>query len=212
MEDARIAFTANLIEVSKEHVEDWKLPEDKLSELEEAHTEHKTEFEKCYKVPHTTVDTQTKNAADDAATEKLRTFIAGHLQHNDLIDDAGLKALGLPVYDKTRTEPSDPAEIPDVNVSTPAPRTVRVKFKGKTAKRWGGKDKDAKAIELMYAILDHFPASLDELTRMIRETRSPIDLVFDESQRGKKLYFVVRWENGPKHKGRWSEIIMVIVP
>jgi hypothetical protein len=47
---------------------------------------------------------------------------------------------------------------------------------------------------------------------MTRETRSPIELVFDENQRGKKLYFVVRWENGPKHKGKWSEIFMVIIP
>jgi hypothetical protein len=210
-EDERIAFTANLIDVSIAHVGPWGLPPATLADLQQVHLKHKTLFDKCYKVPHTTVDTEAKNAADAVATEKLRAFIAGHLQHNSLIDDAGHRALGIPIHDTTPTEPTDPAEIPEVEVSTPAPRTARVKFRGK-GKRWCGKPDDAKAIELMYAILDHFPTSLDELIRMERETSRPFELVFDENQRGKKLYFVVRWENGPRHKGPWSEIFMVIIP
>jgi hypothetical protein len=37
-------------------------------------------------------------------------------------------------------------------------------------------------------------------------------MTFDEDQRGKRLYFAVRWETGAVKKGNWSDIFSAIIP
>jgi hypothetical protein len=36
--------------------------------------------------------------------------------------------------------------------------------------------------------------------------------VFDESQRGEKVFFCLRWENAKGAKGPWGEIYSAIIP
>jgi hypothetical protein len=40
----------------------------------------------------------------------------------------------------------------------------------------------------------------------------PVELVFDEGQRGKRVYFAVRWESGAVKKGPESEIYSAVIP
>jgi hypothetical protein len=37
-------------------------------------------------------------------------------------------------------------------------------------------------------------------------------MTFDEDQRGKRLWFAVRWENGTVQKGKWSDIFSAVIP
>lgn len=37
-------------------------------------------------------------------------------------------------------------------------------------------------------------------------------LTFDENQRGKTVYFALRWENTRGEKGPWSQIVSSIIP
>jgi hypothetical protein len=37
-------------------------------------------------------------------------------------------------------------------------------------------------------------------------------LTFEEDERGKKVYFAVRWESGAGKKGLWSDIYSAIIP
>jgi hypothetical protein len=43
-------------------------------------------------------------------------------------------------------------------------------------------------------------------------TRSPLELVFEEDERGKKGYFAARWESGTVKKGKWSDIFYAVIP
>jgi hypothetical protein len=52
----------------------------------------------------------------------------------------------------------------------------------------------------------------NELKQFVLATHSPYKLVFDPSQRGKKVYIAARWQNRRGEKGPWSEIICVVVP
>jgi hypothetical protein len=61
-------------------------------------------------------------------------------------------------------------------------------------------------------ISDTPPTKLADLLHSSFSTHSPLELVFDEDQRGKRLYFAVRWENGTVKKGPWSDIYSVIIP
>ncbi|MDR0717551.1 MAG: hypothetical protein LBF50_09055 [Azoarcus sp.] len=44
------------------------------------------------------------------------------------------------------------------------------------------------------------------------DTNRPATLAFDESQRGKMLYFCLRWEGNTGLKGPYGEIYNTIVP
>jgi hypothetical protein len=61
-------------------------------------------------------------------------------------------------------------------------------------------------LELCYLIADTQPAEIDELVHSAFATKSPLEITFKESDRGKKLFFAVRWETGTVKKGPWSEI------
>jgi hypothetical protein len=51
-----------------------------------------------------------------------------------------------------------------------------------------------------------------DLTRSEFATRSPLELTFEEDERGKKMYFAARWETGAMKKGKWSDIFSAIIP
>jgi hypothetical protein len=66
--------------------------------------------------------------------------------------------------------------------------------------------------EIRWGLLDAPPAHVDDLPHSDFDTHSPITLVFDESQRGKPLYFCLRWEGNTGLKGPYGEIGSAIVP
>jgi hypothetical protein len=67
-------------------------------------------------------------------------------------------------------------------------------------------------MELVWLIADPPPAKVAELVHSAFATRSPLELVFEEDQRGKRLYFAVRWETGTVKKGKFSAIYSAIIP
>jgi hypothetical protein len=52
----------------------------------------------------------------------------------------------------------------------------------------------------------------DELTHSNVDTNSPFTLSFENDQRGKTVYFALRWENTRGEKGPWSGIASAIIP
>jgi hypothetical protein len=125
--------------------------------------------------------------------------------------DNGREELRIPIYDKTPSPHPTPDSVPDVEVETPYPRTVWIKFRAINAPRWG-KPEYVHGLEGLWVISDTPPAKIEDLLHSSFSTHSPLELVFDEDQRGKRLYFAVRGENGTVKKGPWSEIYSVIIP
>ena len=66
--------------------------------------------------------------------------------------------------------------------------------------------------EILWAILDAPPAHLGDLVHSAFDTHSPYTLSFDESERGKTVYFALCWENTRGEKGPYSPIESAIVP
>jgi hypothetical protein len=98
-----------------------------------------------------------------------------------------------------------------VEAQTPAPRTLRLRFRAENAIRWG-KPPRVHGLECLWAIADTPPAKIGDLLHSAFATRSPLDMTFDEDQRGKRFWFAVRWENGTVQKGNWSEIFNAVIP
>jgi hypothetical protein len=90
-------------------------------------------------------------------------------------------------------------------------RVLKIHFSDATSDR-RGKPPGVHGAEIRRAILPAPPQSISDLTEPAFDTQSPFKIDFDESQRGKTVYFCLRWENMRGEKGPWSEIVSAIVP
>jgi hypothetical protein len=206
-----IEWSGHLLQVCQDNVTAWKLPSDTLTALVTQHTTYKELFEKCKTAAGTKIDMQNKKDTKALFVPKLEKFIKYHLQNNDLVDNAALVELGLHVPVSTHTPWPTPSEIPSTTVKTPAIRKAEIWFKGINAKRWGRPDK-TKGIRCQYLIGGPPPTRISDLLHTKTAAHNPIEFEFEEDQRGLRVYFAVCWEAGPKKRGPWSEIFMVIIP
>jgi hypothetical protein len=206
-----VSWSANLIAGSKKYAAELDLPADQLAALEALQDEFALLHEKCRTAARSKVDTLAKNEAKAALIKKEEVFVRNHLQNNDRMTDPIRAELGIPVYDTKPTPLPAPESVPEAEVLTPHPRTVRIRFRGENAPRWG-KPAGVHGIECLWAVAEAPVIRIADLSHSSFATRNPLDLVFEEDQRGKRVYFAVRWESGTVKKGPWSEIQSAVIP
>jgi hypothetical protein len=207
----QLVLCGTWIHVSTENKVLWGIADTSLAELgarrDAARSAQAVEENESTRTPVTVAECR---AAFRAQKEFMRDFKRRYFISPPLTD-ADFVALGLKPRAKHRTPVSAPEDIPDVEVQTPHPRTVRIRFRYRNAARWG-KPKNVRGIECQWIIAGSPPLSVDDLLHTATATRNPLELVFEENQRGKKIYFAVRWEAGATKKGKWSDIFYVIIP
>jgi hypothetical protein len=156
------------------------------------------------------VDTEAKDDAKKAAKRAIRAFVNQYLRFPPVTDE-DRTAMGIPNHDGHPSPIPVPGDIPEVDVQTPLPRVLRFRFRRVGMKRWG-KPADVHGMELVWIIADTPPKEVEELVHSAFATRSPLELTFKESERGKRVYFAVRWETGTVKKGKFSAIYSAIIP
>jgi hypothetical protein len=210
-ENYYVDWSDNLIAVSILHKTAWKLPEEKLAELQALHNEVKALHELCQTASYTKLDMQTKNEKKKQLIHLEEVFIRNNLQNNDAMTDIGRKELGIPIHDTKPTPVPAPDSIPEIEIETPHPCTVQIKFRDEHATRWG-KPEHVHGLECVWEFAETPPAKVSDLIHSDFATKNPLELVFEEDQRGKKVYFAARWETGAMKKGKWSDIFSAIIP
>jgi hypothetical protein len=159
----------------------------------------------------TKVTVQAKNTARKAVKDSVRNVLKAYVTYNPLVSDADRDAMGLPIHKTTRTHVPVPTSTPEAKVVLPSPGVVEIDFidsvSGHKAKPDG-----VHGVEIAWAILDTPPAGWNELSRSAFDTCTPQRLVFEGADRGKTIYFALRWENMRGEKGPWSEIYNAIIP
>ncbi|EIQ00536.1 hypothetical protein OpiT1DRAFT_05082 [Opitutaceae bacterium TAV1] len=160
---------------------------------------------------NTSLATQDKKAARAAYEADLRAFVKRYLIANPAVTNAEREGLGLPVYKDGRTPSPVPTTYPDFTIDTTILRQLTIHFR-EHGKKTSAKPDGIHGAEILWAILDTAPASLNDLTRSGFDTHSPFTLTFDENQRGKIVYFALRWENTRGDKGPWSPITHAVIP
>jgi hypothetical protein len=161
-------------------------------------------------VQRTSLITFTKNEKRKVY-EKLLRILVQNLESNPLVTDDDRRSMGIVIRDTTRTPVKSPKSYPEFIIDSSIIRCLIILFwdfgsKSK-AKPYG-----VHGAEIRWAMLDHAPLSIDELVHSGFDTHSPFELTFDESERGKAVYFCLRWESTRGDKGPWSEIVMAIIP
>jgi hypothetical protein len=141
-----------------------------------------------------------------------RKFYTGFLKESPLVSDEDLVSMGMPARNTGRTPSPVEKSYPDYEIDSSTIRRLAIHYFDPTKRATRGKPPGQHGAEIRWAILDSPPKSINELVNSSFITRSPLILDFDESQRGKTVYFCLRWENTRGEKGPWSEIVSAIIP
>jgi hypothetical protein len=157
-------------------------------------------------------DTKAKDTARDALKKATRQFVKEHLEYNSVITDAEREQMGLPVHKTTRTPSHVEETAPDSDTNTSVQGRVTINFFEKGSNHKKGKPAGQHGAEIAWLVSDTPPAKWSDLTHSAIDTNSPFTLEFENDQRGKTVYFALRWENTRGEKGPWSEIKSAIIP
>ena len=165
----------------------------------------------AYEADDSTTKRLAKDEAKDAAKSAMRDFAHTGIRHNKLMHDEDRLFYGIHPADSTHTLDTAPASSPEAEGDTATPRQVTIHFWDSATKK-RAKPHGVHGAEIRWSELDHPPASIDELIHSDFDTASPLTLKFDEADRGKRVYFCLRWESSTNLKGPWGEIGSSIIP
>jgi hypothetical protein len=151
-------------------------------------------------------------AAEADFNNAYRQLYNGYLRNGPLVTDEDLISMGLPKRPSGgRTPTPAPTTVVEATVDTSVPAIISVNYHDKD-KKGTAKPKGVHGVEIAWEILGAPPTDWSELTHSAFDTRTPAQLVFSGEQRGKTLYFALRWENNKGDKGPWSVIYNAIIP
>ncbi|MDR2418855.1 MAG: hypothetical protein LBD79_07350 [Treponema sp.] len=164
-----------------------------------------------YEDTNSTKNRLAKDEAKDEAKSAMRDFANTSIRYNKLMQPEDKLVYGIHPTDHTSTSVGAPETYPEAEADTSIIRQITIHFWDSATKK-RGKPHGVHGAEIRWALLDHEPVSENELVNSDFDTASPLTLKFDESQRGKRLYFCPRWESTTNLKGPFGEIYSAVIP
>jgi hypothetical protein len=154
--------------------------------------------------PHTPVDTLARKQGKAAAGKIIRPFVNQYLRFWPVTDE-DRKAMGIPNRDEHPTPISPPETGPLFSVAQEGPRAIGIAYWNGKKGRKGSKPKGVVGVRIYYG----FEPVADQSQLPFSEwaTRCPHTVRFREADRGKRVYFALKWEIQKEHgESPWSEI------
>ena len=153
---------------------------------------------------------QEKNDARAEYEPVLRTFIQGYLMHNPLVTDADRLKMELPIYDRKPTPAPAPETYPkiDVDFSLRARHIIHVRD---SKSKGSGRPPHVAGFEIWRRIGGDTEPVVTDMQLVEQAVHSPHTLEYAFTERGKKVWYIIRWVNTRGEKGPWSEIVSAII-
>jgi hypothetical protein len=150
---------------------------------------------------NSTYNRTTKDVLLKQAKHDMEDFAAQYVRFNENMTEADKNQLGIYARKKgSRIEPPKTAPVLEPHTGTPGQVVVPYRAADSTRR---GKPPKTLGIKIHWGVLDHAPASRNELTNVAIDTDSPFYLNFGEEDRGKRIYMYGCWvieretEEGP---------------
>lgn len=206
-----LEWAKNLVAYVTAHADDWGISEEQVAALNSLLTEFQRDYAALQEPNHGSTDVYRKNEARKALEAGARDFVNEYLRFNSAVSDEDRLNMGIPPRSASHTPQPPPATHPGCRADTSELRQVGLVFwDNGSSKR--GKPENAHGAEIGWGVLDEPPVSVSGMTHSAFATKSPHVLLFDESERGKRVYYCLRWENMKGEKGPWGEIGSAIIP
>ena len=139
---------------------------------------------------------------------ELYAFLKG----NPVVKDDDLVAMGFPARSTSRPTPVPmPTSHPRANIDIGTLRQLTVNFVDSVTGR-RGKPKGVGGAVVRWGILNEPPTDVEMLKSTILDTKTPIVLKFNESDRQKTAYICLAWQNMRGEMGPWSKITSAVIP
>ncbi|RRJ96240.1 hypothetical protein Ga0100231_020245 [Opitutaceae bacterium TAV4] len=170
---------------------------------------YETALNPASRTPAATAD---KNAARKALETAVRDFVKANLSTgNKAVTDADRENMGLTIPKTTHTPHPVATRAPGCRVDTSLISHLIIHFFDPDnlhhAKLFG-----QQGTEIAWGISTTPVTAAEDLPHSSFDTRSPFTLEFSAHDRGKTVYFCLRWENTTGKKGPWSDIFSAIIP
>jgi hypothetical protein len=165
----------------------------------------------AYEETDSTKNRMVKDESKEAAKSGMRSFANSNIRYNKQMKDEDRLVYGIRPVDRTTASGGTPESYPEAEPDTSIIRQVTIHFWDSATKK-RGKPHGVHGAEIRWSIRDRAPASVAELSNSDFDTATPLTLKFDESQRGQKIYFCLRWETNTNEKGPYGEIYSAIIP
>lgn len=203
-------WTQNLYTYVLSKYQNWNIPSPQPP-LESLLNTYQTALTVAQNPNRGKVDILTKNEARAALEAAVRPYIKAYLSFNPAVSDADREQMGITIHNKIKTPVPPPSTIPEAEIDSAIIRQLTIHFKDNGSER-RGKPPGVHGVEIVWDMTETTPAKMEEFRNSVFDTRSPYTFSFDESQRGKKVFFCLRWENAKGEKGPWSEIYTAVIP
>ena len=186
------------------------IPQPKVQQLvahnDDWHTKHVKLFG-----PHTEVDILAKQLAREVAEPFARSFTQQYLKF-DPVTDLDRANMRIAATHATRSPTGKLIEEVMARCDSSMIRQLIWHYWIKGSEHHA-KPPHAYGVECIYARLDHPPVHISELINREISTASPVELKFDEEERGGKVYCCFRWLGTKEgNEGEWSEIFSAVIP
>jgi hypothetical protein len=147
---------------------------------------------------------QTKDDSRDGLESAVRALVR-QLQSNPAVTDAQRQAMGITVYDATRSATASPTTRPLVTVDSSQRLRHVIAFVDEATPTKKAKPAGVMGAEIWVKIGDPVPINPSELSFLSVDTRTPYSADFDGADGGKTAHYMLRWTNARGEQGPWSE-------
>jgi hypothetical protein len=118
----------------------------------------------------------------------------------------------LPVHKTTRTPAPVALTYPAYEIDRGTLLRLIIHFFDQGKEKTKAKPPGQHGAEIRWMISEVPVVDANELVHSSFDTHTPFTLEFGGHDRGKMVYFALRWENTRGQKGPWSEILSAVIP
>jgi hypothetical protein len=208
-----LQWTNNFINYLGASYSQFGFPKDLYEELTVMHDDFVQKLETAEEpATRTKLTVLAKNDARAAFEKTLRKAVKEYLAYGHNVTDEDRDGLGIPIHKTSRTPAPVAKTYPDFDIDSGTIRRLTIDFYDAGSKKSKAKPAGQHGAEIRWVISDTPIIEIDDLTRSAFDTHTPFTLEFQGHERGKTVYFCLRWENTRGEKGPWSEIVSAIIP
>jgi hypothetical protein len=169
-------------------------------------------YAKCQDPNRGKADVLLKDETRATLVEEVRKYYNARLRFNDLVTVVDREKMGFTLPRPGPAPSPTPTSYPEAErIDLSILRQVTIHFRDHETLH-KAKPPGVHGCEIRWSLLDAPPVDVAELTRSDFDTNSPVTLAFTEGERGKRLYFCLRWEGNTGKKGPFGKIDSTVVP
>jgi hypothetical protein len=146
----------------------------------------------------------------------FRQLYTGFLKNTPFVTNDDLRNMGLPTRHIGGGKPAHIATVfPGCRVLTPIPGRLEWHYYDIEGDRHRARPEGQHGVEIAWSLADSAVPPITDASSLRHsdfDTHSPFVLTFEGHDRGKIIFYSLRWENTRGEKGPWSPVDHIFIP